>query len=294
MRALDGHTMLAGVVGTPLAHSLSPAMHNAAFEAMGLDWVYVPFEIADGIGLRRFAAAARSLRIVGFNVTMPFKAEMLELCDDVAAAARMASAVNTVHCVDGQLIGYNTDGRGLLESLEVEAGFTPADTEVVVLGSGGAAAGAVVALILARAARVTVAARDIAKAEALVARMAEHAGAVTLVAAALPEAAKAIESAGLVVNATSVGLADQDETPVSGAWFQEGQVIYDMVYGTPKPTAIVRDAQRAGARAFDGLGMLVAQGALALETWAGSGREAPRDVMRTAAERMLAARRASE
>ncbi len=295
MPKIDGCTRLAGVVGTPLGHSLSPAMHNAAFETMGLDWVYVPLEICDGIGLRRFAAAARSLKIAGFNVTMPFKSEMLELCDEVATAARMASAVNTVHCVDGQLIGYNTDGRGLLESLETEAQFRPADTDVVVLGNGGAAAAAVVALILARAARVTVVARDVSRAEALVARMAENAGTVALAALGIAEAAEAIGSAQLVVNATSVGLKDPDESPIPGGWLAEGQVVYDMVYGTPGPTALVRDARLAGARAFDGLGMLVAQGALALEIWEGLGQQrAPREVMRAAAEQALASRRTIE
>ena len=169
MRGIDGSTRLAGVIGTPLAHSLSPAMHNAAYEQLGLDWVYVPLEVRDEVGLRRLVAAIRSLDFVGFNVTMPFKRDVLDLCDEVATAAQMAGAVNTVHCLDGRLVGYNTDGRGLLESLELEAGFAPADTEVVVLGTGGAAGAAVVALILARAARVTIASRDVARAETLIA-----------------------------------------------------------------------------------------------------------------------------
>ena len=168
MARINGTTKLAGVIGWPLDHSLSPAMHNAVYEELGLDWVYVPLAVSDEVGLRRLVAAIRSLPFVGFNVTMPYKAAVLELCDEVATAARMAGAVNTVHCVDGQLVGYNTDGRGLLEALERDAGFDPAGKNVVILGAGGAAGGAFVALILARAARITLVNRDVARAEELV------------------------------------------------------------------------------------------------------------------------------
>ena len=150
MRDIRGTTKLAGVVGNPLHHSLSPAMHNAAYEHLGLDWVYVPLLISDEVGLRRLLAAATSLPFVGFNVTMPYKQAVLELCDELATAASMAGAVNTVHCTEGKLVGYNTDGRGLLESLEEETGLLVEGKDVVLLGSGGAAGAALVALVLAQ------------------------------------------------------------------------------------------------------------------------------------------------
>ena len=290
MHSIDGSTRLAGVVGTPLSHSLSPPMHNAAYEHLGLDWVYVPLEIADDAGLHRFVAAVRSMDFVGFNVTMPYKRAVLELCDEVAMAASMAGAVNTVHCAEGRLIGYNTDGRGLLEALELEAGFVPADRDVVVIGAGGAASAAVVALILARAARVTVAARDLSRAEELVASMQAHAGQVQLASELLDEAGPAVSAAALVINATPVGMRPEDTSPVPQEWWTEGQVAYDMVYGTRDETAFVTEARAAGARSFDGLGMLVCQGAIAIDIWSGPDVHAPRDVMRRAAENALAGR----
>jgi len=262
-------------------------MHNAAYEQLGLDWVYVPLKVDDEVGLRRLIAASRSLDCVGFNVTMPFKQAMLELCDEVATAACMAGAVNTVHCVDGRLVGYNTDGRGLLEALELEAGFLPADKDVVVVGGGGAAGAAIVALILARARSVTVAGRDLARMEELVERMEGHAGQVRLQAQVLSSAEEAIHEASLIVNATPLGMRKGDPSPVPKGWLRSGQVVYDMVYGTAAPTALVEDARSAGARAADGLGMLVCQGATAIDIWAGEGTLAPRDVMRAAAQRAL-------
>ena len=114
---IDAKTKLAGLIGWPLDHSLSPAMHNAAYEAMRLNWAYLPLPIREGQDLMRVVAALRVLPFVGFNVTMPYKRLMLNVCDEVATAAELAGAVNTVHIVDGRLIGYNTDGRGFMESL---------------------------------------------------------------------------------------------------------------------------------------------------------------------------------
>ena len=188
MTRINGTTMLAGVIGWPLDHSLSPAMHNAVYEALGLDWVYVPLAVADEVGLRRLVAAVRSLPVVGFNVTMPYKAAILDLCDEVATAAQMAGAVNTVHCTDGRLIGYNTDGRGMLETLRQDAGFDPAGKRVVILGSGGAAGGAFVALILARAARITLVSRDVSRGEALIERMGSRSSSIEVEALSFSDA----------------------------------------------------------------------------------------------------------
>lgn len=290
MRPVDGSTRLAGVVGNPLRHSLSPPMHNAAYEHLGLDWVYVPLKVEAEVGLRRLVAATRSLDFVGFNVTMPFKQAMLELCDEVATAASMAGAVNTVHCVDGRLVGYNTDGRGLLEALELETGFVPADTDVVVLGGGGAAGAAIVALILARARSVTVVGRDMTRMEELVERMQGHAGQVRLGAELLSCAQDAVQRASLIVNATPLGMSEGDPSPLPKEWLAADKVIYDMVYGTQQQTALVQDARSVGAEAVDGLGMLVCQGATAIDIWAGEGTMAPRDVMREAAEQALSKR----
>ncbi len=285
---IDGKTRLAGVIGWPLEHTLSPAMHNAAYDAMGLNWVYIPLPLSEGPELLRLSSIVRSLPVVGFNVTMPYKRVMLNMCDEVAAMAQLAGAVNTVHIVDGRLIGYNTDGRGLVESLEAEAGFRPAGLSAVILGSGGAAGAAVVGLILGKAARVTVASRREDVAEALVDRMHGRTRDTLLDTCDLGDGLRAaVESADLVVNATPVGMDENDVSLVPASWLHCGQVVADMIY-RPTDTVLLREARSAGALAFGGLGMLVAQGAIAIEIWNDSATmSAPRDVMRAAAEAEL-------
>ncbi len=288
---ISGTTRLAGVIGNPLAHSLSPAMHNAVYESLGLDWAYLPLRIDDEMGLRRFVAALPSMNFVGVNVTMPYKQAVMELCDEVAMAAKMAGAVNCVHCVEGRLVGYNTDGRGLLEALQLEAGFAVEGKNVVVLGAGGAAGGALVALILAKAAAVTVVNRNLDRADELMERMGSNIASVRTSMVTYAEAEGAVAAADLVVNATSLGMHADDGAPVPAEWLRPGQVVYDMVYGTAQPTALVRQASAVGARAFDGLGMLVCQGATAVDIWNDSKQtRAPRDVMRAAALAALQAR----
>lgn len=282
---IDGNTKLAGVIGWPLGHTLSPAMHNAAYEALGLDWVYVPLPVRDTAGVMHVVDGLRALPCVGFNVTMPYKRMMLDLCDEVAVQARLAGAVNTVILRDNVLTGYNTDGRGLLASLEEETGFRPAGHRIVMIGSGGAAAAVLAALVLDHAAHITVISRDPAHAEDLVARIAVHARDTELVAAAVTDdIARYVELADVVVNATPMGMHPGDDLPVRAEWLHPGQVVSDMVYH-PLVTPLLHAAAAAGATPVGGLGMLVAQGAIAIELWNGdSAITAPRDVMRAAAE----------
>jgi len=296
MTAINGTTRLAGVVGWPLDHTLSPAMHNAVYQELGLDWVYVPLAVSDEVGLRRLIAAVRSLPFVGLNVTMPYKSAVLELCDEVATAASMAGAVNTVHvAADGRLIGYNTDGRGMLESLAVDVNFDPAGKRVALVGAGGAAAAAFVALILAKTAAITVVNRSLERAEELLDRMAPRAAGISLQATRIQDAEETVRTADLVINSTPVGMQPDSGSPLPVEWLREGQVVLDMVYGTPAPTELVVGARAAGATALDGLGMLVAQGATAIDIWnADAELRTPRDLMRRAALEQLAARRGVE
>ena len=296
MTAINGTTRLAGVVGWPLDHTLSPAMHNAVYQELGLDWVYVPLAVSDEVGLRRLIAAVRSLPFVGLNVTMPYKSAVLELCDEVATAASMAGAVNTVHvAADGRLIGYNTDGRGMLESLAVDVNFDPAGKRVALVGAGGAAAAAFVALILAKTGAITVVNRSLERAEELLDRMAPRAAGISLQATRIQDAEETVRTADLVINSTPVGMRPDSGSPLPVEWLREGQVVLDMVYGTPAPTELVAGARAAGATALDGLGMLVAQGATAIDIWnADAELRTPRDLMRRAALEQLAARRGVE
>lgn len=288
---INGRTRPTAVIGRPVAHSLSPAMHNAAYEVLGLNWVCLPLAVPDQRALLAFVEAARRLPFVGFNVTMPYKQAVAELCDEVATLAVMAGAVNTVHCVDGQLIGYNTDGRGFLETLAEDADFDPAGKSVAIIGAGGAAGAAVTALLLARAANLSLVNRDVGRGESLLERMGDRLRSMTASVIPLDETAReAVREADLVINATPVGMGAEDPSPFPAAWLREGQVVLDMVY-RPGETMLVRQAKAAGATALSGLGMLVAQGALAIDIWAGAERaqlRAPRDVMRSAAEKAIA------
>jgi len=291
MQRISGTSRLAGVIGNPLAHSLSPAMHNAVYEHLGLDWVYVPLEVAGERGLERLIGAVRELPFVGLSVTMPFKQAVIALCDEVSTAAAMAGSVNTLHCTDGRLIGYTTDGRGLLEALADEARFDPAGRDVVVLGAGGAASSALVSLALAGISSVTVVNRSVARAETVLRGLSPHLGDVRVQAVSFAEAEEPVRAADLVVNATPIGMDPADVSPIESRWLGPGQVVYDMVYGTREPTALVREAQEVGAAAFDGLGMLVSQGAIAVDIWNEVRQErTPRGIMRAAAEEALAQR----
>lgn len=288
---ITGRTRLAGIIGWPVEQSLSPVMHNAAYQAIEFDCVYVPLPVADETDLIRVVGAIRVLPFVGFNVTMPYKQVMLDLCDEVAMLAQMAGAVNTVHCVDGRLTGYNTDGRGLVDALSAEVGFEPAGTTVALVGSGGAAGSALVSLVLGKARLVTIVNRTRENAEALAERIRPHARETAIEVVALNEGAdEVVRGADLVVNATPLGMQPGDPSPVPAAWMRSGQIVADMIYRS-EPTPIVAAARSIGATAVDGLGMLVAQGATALEIWCGeSCGAASREVMRSTAEEALALR----
>ncbi len=291
---ISGRTRLAGVLGMPLDHTLSPAMHNAAYEALGLDWVYVPLSLRDEGDLERVLAAIRVLPFVGFNVTMPFKQAMLSLCDEVAMLAQMAGAVNAVHCVDGRLIGYNTDGRGLIESLAEEIGFAPEGTHITIIGAGGAAGAAAVGFILGKAGRIAIANRSIDRAEELAERLRPHARATEIVALDLAVAEGEVRGAQLVVNATPLGMAPDDSSPIPSAWLAREQIVCDMIYRAAD-TALLQAAQAVGATTVGGLGMLVHQGALAVDIWSEASEvRTPRDVMRAAAETAMSTSCVSE
>jgi shikimate dehydrogenase len=291
---VNGSTRLAGVIGWPLEHTLSPAMHNAAYHALGLDWIYIPLPVHGEPDLSQVFSAVRVLPFVGLNVTMPYKRATIALCDEVSELALLAGAVNTIASSGGRLIGFNTDGLGLLEALQADFGFDPAGLDVVVLGAGGAAGGAVAAFALAGARSVTVVNRGVPRAQELAGRVAERYPSVALSAVPFDENARTvIGRAGLVVNATPLGMKRDDPCPIPVSWLRSGQLVADMVYRA-EPTPLVVAAREAGATACDGLGMLVCQGAISADIWQGSGAvPTPRDVMRVAAEAQLARRTAS-
>lgn len=269
---LSARTRVAGVIGDPVRHSLSPAIHNAAFEALDLDWIFVAFAVPPDQG-EEAVRAVRVLDIAGLSVTMPHKRAAAEVCDRLTNTATALGAVNTVVPEAAALVGDSTDGEGFVRAL-ADAGVTPASVNVVVFGAG-AAARAVTHALGAGGAAVVVAARrlDVASECAVLATDAR--------AVRLEDVDDAVADADVVVNATPLGM-NGEEPPFRVAALTPKHLVVDLVY-EPRETPLLAAARDRGARATNGVGMLVHQAALAFELW--TGQVPPLDVMGAAAER---------
>ncbi len=277
---LSGATRVVAVFGHPVEHSLSPAMHNAAFGALGLNWVYVACDVPpQRVGAA--VAAIKALGLVGANVTIPHKAAVVPFLDEHDDTVRHLAAANTICYVDGRLVGYNTDGLGFLRSLQ-ERGEQVAGRTVSIIGSGGACRAVAYALAHAGAPEVCIIARRPHKAHE-VADLVASSGArrPTVVDLHGPEAPEAVRRAEIIVDSTSHGMYPQADVPpvILADWLQGHQVVCDLTYN-PRETTLLRAARQRGARVVDGTGMLVHQGAIAFEHWVG--QPAPVAVMRSA------------
>ncbi len=275
--SISGSTRLVGVLGDPIAHSRSPAMHNAAFRALGLNWCYLPLHVAPA----RLEAALRglvALEFVGANVTIPHKERAAELAGELTPAAAAVGAVNTLMVQGEALWGDNTDVGGLLMAL-AEAEVEVQGRQAVVLGAGGSARAAVYALAQAGAA-VTVANRTVQRAEALAVTLGPRLrGRLEVLPLADAAALQArLDEAALLVNTTSVGMhPGPDESPLpAGVRCHPGLAVLDLVYA-PRQTRLLRDARAWGCPTVEGLRVLIHQGALSLECW--TGRAAPIEAM---------------
>lgn len=273
VRQVGPATRAYGVLGSDVQRSLSPALHNAAFAARGLDAVYVPLQAE---ALEPFLATLPALQLSGFSVTRPFKVGILPRLDELDEAAALAGSVNTVSLREGLLSGSTTDGLGVLVPLRRR--LDPKGREVLILGAGGAARAAAFALSH-RGARVTV-----------LARRSEQASAVAQAADCAWGTLDSLHRRAwdVLVNATPVGSwPGSQESPVATALLRPGRVVFDMVY-TPIETRLLREAAAAGCTVIDGLEMLVAQAAAQFESW--TGLEAPVEAMREGALQELARR----
>lgn len=270
-QAIGGATRVAGIIGDPVAHSRSPAIHNAGYAARGLDWVYVAFPVLAGHATVALDGM-RSLGVAGLSVTMPHKVDAATACDELTPTARALGAINTVVNRDGSLLGDSTDGPGLVRAL-VDEGVEPRGTTVLVLGAGGAARAIVLALAEAGS-DVTVAARRL-EAASQAASLAP--GSVRPIGFA--DLDSAVRSAAVVVNATPLGM--QGEGPPFTPEALAGRaLVVDTVYH-PAETPLLAAARAQGVRAANGLGMLVHQAAVAFELM--TGERAPFDTMLAAA-----------
>jgi shikimate dehydrogenase len=263
---ISGKTRLLALIGHPVEHSLSPAMHNASFAADGLDYVYVALDVKpDDLFLAVRGAPALGFR--GFNVTMPHKRAILPLLDGVDEGARLSGAVNTVVFEDSTLRGYNTDGGGLVEACR-EAGIDLAGRRVLLLGAGGAAAAIALAFGGAGIKELRIANRSVEHAIELRDKL-RGAGLKqpeVYPPDVLDEAARDVE---VIVNATPLGMKDGDPLPIPIEHLDEGRVVCDAVYRPGRDTGLIREARERGARVVTGERMLLYQGVLAQRLWTG-------------------------
>lgn len=256
---ISGHTTVAAVIGDPVRHSLSPVLHNAAFAAAGLDWVYVALPVPSGAAAEA-VAAMRTLGLGGLSVTMPHKDAVVAVADERSDAVEALGAANClVRFDDGRIRAENTDGAGFLAGLSADAGYGVQGRRVVVLGAGGAARAVVQACAAAGADEVVVVNRSADRA-AVAAELAGRHGRVG--------AAGDVRAADLVVNATSVGMGADTAMPCDPALLRPGQVAVDLVY-EPQETAWLAALRAAGIEAHNGVSMLIGQAAVAFRHWTG-------------------------
>ena len=275
-RVISGEIKICGIIGDPLEHTMSPVMHNAAFDEMGVDYLYIPFRV-EKEKLGRAIEGMRALNIRGLNVTIPHKVAVIQFLDELDDLAEKIGAVNTIVNDDGVLTGYNTDATGFLQAL-LNRGIEPKGKNVVVLGGGGASR-AISFILAERGSNLVILNRTVDKARIWADRISNIFQRETEVLKLDREnLAKALSKADILVNATSVGMSPNiDETPVASNLLKSGMIVFDTIYN-PIKTRLQTEAEEAGAITISGLDMLVWQGALAFEKW--TGLKAPVELMR--------------
>lgn len=271
---ISGTTTMLGLIGTPVAHSKSPAMYNHCFQKFGLDWAYLAFDIpAERAG--EAVAAIRTLHMRGANVTMPCKNAVIPFLDELTPAARAIQAVNTIVNEDGVLVGHNTDGCGYTQNLR-RNGIEVEGKKIVLLGGGGAASAIAIQAALEGAAEIAVFnLRDTfwPRVEQGLKAIAQAAPGCAISLRDLEDRAAlkaAIDRCDILSNATRVGMAPyEDQSNITdGSWYRPDLVVTDVVYPPPE-TKMLREARAAGCKTCDGLGMLLCQGAEAFRLYSG-------------------------
>ncbi|MDP2920720.1 MAG: shikimate dehydrogenase [Dehalococcoidia bacterium] len=285
---ISGKTSVCGVIGDPIEHTMSPAMHNAAFRQLELDYIYVAFRVTPA-QLGKAIAGMKALNIRGLNVTIPHKVNVIPFLDRLDPLAEKIGAVNTIVNEDGALTGYNTDASGFLQALKEGGGERgePKGKKILLLGAGGAAR-AIAFIIAAEGGYLTILnrkeelpwAEDIARNIGTAYHMPVGVGELTR-----EKIERVIPDTDILVNATSVGMTPgANESPFPADLLCASLLVFDIVYN-PLETRLLREAKTAGARTISGLEMLIWQGVLAFEKW--TGQHAPVDLMRQTAQKIL-------
>lgn len=278
MIPITGHTRLTALLGSPVAHSISPLMHNEAFQLLDLDYTYLCFEVNE----ETLPAAVDGLKacgIRGFNLTMPNKNKIVELLDELSPAARLIGAVNTVVNDDGHLTGYNTDGVGYMQAVK-DADYDITGKTITIMGAGGAATAICAQAALDGVEKIHIFARETSRFWDRTQKLAENINSTLPCKAVLHEnkdtaaLAQAISESALLLNATSVGMAPNTEGTIieDTSLYHPDLIVSDVIYN-PRETRFLKEAREAGCRTFNGMYMLLYQGAEAFRLW--TGKEMP-------------------
>lgn len=267
---ITGTTRLTCLLGSPVAHSISPQMHNEAFRQLGLDYVYTAFDVAPE-HLPEAVSALKLFNIRGFNLTMPHKTAMLELVDELTPAAKLAQAVNTVTYEDGRLIGHTTDGVGYMRSVE-DAGFSIIGKNMTLLGAGGAATAICTQAALDGVKNIYMFKRKNASWNSVQAFV-DNVNRTTDCKVSLydiqdeSQLKQALDNSDILTNATNVGMAPNvTSSPIPASLLDSHLIVSDIIYN-PRQTQLLKDAKKAGCPTMNGLYMLLYQGAASFECW---------------------------
>ena len=262
------------VIGDPIDHSLSPNIHNAAFRHLKLDHTYIAYKIPAG-ELSAGIEALKAIKIAGFNVTIPHKIEMMKFLDEMDTTCKLIGAVNTVLNEDGKLKGYNTDMIGFLDHIK-KKNLTIKDSQVLLLGAGGAARAIVTAMVKEKAGKITIVNRTLENANRLAEFAKKIGGNVDTVS--IQEANKLITDYKFIINSTSIGMRNEP-SPISTENISKNSIVYDIVY-QPINTDLIKKSKENGATIIYGYEMLLSQAACSFEIWHKT--EAPYDIMKKA------------
>ncbi|MGB9716301.1 MAG: shikimate dehydrogenase [Thermodesulfovibrionales bacterium] len=266
---ISGKTKITGLFGYPVEHSLSPAMHNAAFEAIGLDYCYITFLVHPDF-LREAVLAIKALNLAGVNVTIPHKEKVLAFLDEIDREATIIGAVNTIVNYKGWLKGYNTDGKGFMQSL-YECGISVEGKEVLIVGAGGASR-ALSYYLCKEAKKVCLFDIERKKAEKIVEDFQNIFSNISIV-----DNISNIDNFNIIINATPLGLKEEDPLPLDTELLRSDQIVCDLIY---KDTRLLKESAKKGCVILNGIGMLLWQGVFAFELW--TGVTPPVDIMRKA------------
>ena len=265
---ITGQTKIVGIIGDPIEHSRSPQIHNAAITALGLDYVYVAFHVQPnnlGAAIEGFKAT----NVVGINVTIPHKQNVISYLDEISREATLIGAVNTLIFKDGAISGENTDAPGFLQAMQEEGLDVPQGGSAVIIGAGGSARAIVVALALAGVQTICIANRTVSRAVALATDLSDKTDAsIYGIGLDDPRLPSAVEMSQLVVNTASTSMDVSHPLLIDPEWLTPQSIVYDIVY-TPPETRLLQAAAEKECHTVGGLGMLVHQGAIAFERWTG-------------------------